>query len=158
LQMAFSANMFAAIGLVRTTQCNSRGLKMAAKAKKMDYSKKTFIVIGTHGEEDIEKATMTFACASASASMGIKTKVFLTGNGVKLAQKGFAKKLPSVKGMASIDELMAGFKDCCGRLLVCIPCLESRGIKKQSFVDGTQFISLMDFAAETLDADRVFTC
>ncbi|MGQ9588150.1 MAG: DsrE family protein [Thermoplasmata archaeon] len=127
-------------------------------AKKTDYTKKSFIVIGTHGEEDIEKATMTFACAGASVSMGIKTKVFLTGNGVKLAQKGFADKLPSIKGMASIKELMAGFQDCGGKLLVCIPCLESRGINRKSFLEGTQFISLMDFAAETLDADRVFTC
>jgi len=131
---------------------------MAKKTKETDYTKKTFIVVGTHGEEDVEKATMTFACASASASMGIKTKVFLTASGVKLAQKGFANSLPSVKGMASIKELMAGFRECGGKLLVCIPCLESRGIKKESFVEGTQFISLMDFAAETLDADRVFTC
>lgn len=131
---------------------------MAKKTKKTDYTKKTFIVIGTHGEEDVEKATMTFACASASASMGIKTKVFLTGSGVKLAQKGFANNLPSVKGMAPVKELMDGFQGCGGKLMVCIPCLEARGIKKEGFVEGTQFITLMDFAAETLDADRVFTC
>lgn len=131
---------------------------MAKKTKRTDYTKKTFIVIGTHGEEDVERATMMFACASASASMGVKTKLFLTGSGVKLAQKGFANKLPSVKGMAPIKDLMAGFQDCGGKLLVCIPCLESRGIKKDSFVEGTQFITLMNFTTETLDADRVFTC
>ncbi len=131
---------------------------MATKSKRPDYSKKTFIVIGTHGAEDVEKATMTFACAGASASMGIKTKVFLTGNGVKLAQKGFAARLPSIEGMASIKELIEGFQGCGGKLMVCIPCLESRGIKKESFVEGTRFITLMDFATETLEADRVLTC
>jgi uncharacterized protein involved in oxidation of intracellular sulfur len=150
--------MFAVIGFRLGAQQDVRGIEMAKKTKKTDYTKKTFIVIGTHGEEDVEKATMTFACASASASMGIKTKIFLTGSGVKLAQKGFANNLPSVKGMASIKELMAGFQECGGKLLVCIPCLESRGIKKESFIEGTQFINLMDFATETLDADRVFTC
>jgi predicted peroxiredoxin len=122
------------------------------------YTGKSFIVIGTHGEEDIEKATMAFACADASAALGIKTRIFLTGNGVKLAQKGFADKLPAVKGMASIRELMTAFVEGGGALQVCIPCLESRGISKDSFIDGTQFINLMDFAVETLDADRVFTC
>jgi predicted peroxiredoxin len=131
---------------------------MAKKSKKTAYSDKSFIVISTHGDEDIEKATMAFACAGASAALGIKTKIFLTGNGVKLAQKGFADKLPTVKGMASIKELMTAFVDGGGALQVCIPCLESRGIKKNSFIEGTQFINLMDFAVQTLDADRVFTC
>lgn len=131
---------------------------MDAKRKRIDYSKKSFIVIGTHGEEDIEKATMTFACAGASAALGIKTKVFLTGNAVKLAQRGYAEKLPSVKGMASIKDLMTAFVDSGGKLMVCIPCLESRGIDKGTFIEGTEFVNLMDFATETLDADRVLTC
>ena len=131
---------------------------MAKRTKKADYTKKSFTIIGTHGEEDVERATMMFACASASASVGINTKLFLTGSGVKLAQKGVADKLPRVKGMAHIKDLMTGFNECRGQLLVCIPCLESRGIKKDSFIEGTQFITLMDFVAETLDADKVFTC
>ncbi|MEM0343731.1 MAG: DsrE family protein [Thermoplasmata archaeon] len=131
---------------------------MDAKKKRIDYSKKSFIVIGTHGEEDIEKATMTFACAGASAALGIKTKVFLTGNAVKLAQRGYAEKLPSVKGMASIKDLMTAFMDSGGKLMVCIPCLESRGIDKRTFIEGTEFVNLMDFATETLDADQVLTC
>ncbi|MCU0853291.1 MAG: DsrE family protein [Thermoplasmata archaeon] len=126
--------------------------------KKIDYSKKTFIVIGTHGEEDIERATMTFACAGASAALGIKTKVFLTGNGVKLAQKGKVEKMPSVKGMASVKDLMEAFVASGGKLMVCIPCLETRGYDRKSFVEGTKFLNLMDFATETLNADRVLTC
>jgi len=153
-----SANMFAVIGLASPVQGGSRGFIMKEKAKKIDYANKTFIVIGTHGEEDIEKATMTFACAGASAALGIKTKVFLTSNGVKLAQKGHAEKLPSVKGMASIKDLMAAFVDSGGKLMVCIPCLETRGFDKKSFVEGTQFLNLMDFATETLNADKVLTC
>jgi len=131
---------------------------MATNATTKRYTDKSFIVVGTHGDEDIEKATMAFACAGASSALGIKTKIFLTGNGVKLAQKGYADKLPNVKGMASIKELMTAFIEGGGALQVCIPCLESRGIRKESFVEGTQFINLMDFAAQTLDADKVFTC
>jgi len=127
-------------------------------SENVDYSKKSFLVIGTHGEEDLEKATMTFACASASSALGINTKVFLTGNGVKLAEKGFAEKLAPVQGMASVKEMMDSFLGSGGKIQVCIPCLESRGIDKSRFMEGVGFVNLMDFAAQAVDVDRVFTC
>lgn len=127
-------------------------------AKKVDYTKKSFIVIGTHGAGHPERATMTFACAGAAQAIGIKTRVFLAGDAVELAKKGFAKKVPKVEGMAPVDELMQGFITGGGRVQVCIPCMESRGISKRDFLDGVEFINLMDFAAATVDADRVFTC
>ncbi len=126
--------------------------------EKTDYSNKAFIVIGTHGEENVEKATMTFACAGASSALGMKTKVFLTGNGVKLAQKGFVDGLPAVEGMASLKDLMKAYLESGGKIQVCIPCIESRGIDKGSFVEGVKFMNLMDFAAEAAEADRVLTC
>jgi uncharacterized protein involved in oxidation of intracellular sulfur len=127
-------------------------------AKKADYSKKAFLVVGTHGEDNIEKATMVFACAGASMALGIRTKVFLTMNGVKLAQKGYAEKLKPVEGMAPVKEMMEAFVQSGGKIQVCIPCMEARGISKSQFVDGVEFVNLMDFAAEAVDADRVFTC
>ncbi|HUS56634.1 MAG TPA: DsrE family protein [Thermoplasmata archaeon] len=126
--------------------------------EKTDYSKKSFIVIGTHGDEDVEKATMTFACAGASSALGIRTKVFLTGNGVRLAQKGFADKLPAVEGMASLKDILTAFVESGGKIQVCIPCLESRGIDKAAFMEGVRFVNLMDFAAEAVEADSVITC
>ncbi len=123
-----------------------------------DYSKKTFVVIGTHGDEDPEKATLAFACANASLSIGIKTRIFLTSNGVNLAKKGYAEKLPAVKGVAHIKDLISSFVSGGGKIQVCIPCHESRGIRKEDFIDGVALINLVDFAAETVDSDKVFTC
>lgn len=119
---------------------------------------KSFIIIGTHGEDDLERATMALACANASTSIGVKTKLFLAANAVRLAQRGFAEKLPRVEGMASVKELLDAFISSGGKIQVCIPCHESRGIKKEDFIDGAELISLVDFAAETADADKVFTC
>ena len=127
-------------------------------AEKKDYSGKSFLVIGTHGDDDPEKATMTFACAGASSALGIKTKVFLTMNGVKLAQKEFAETLKPIEGMAPVKELMEAFVESGGKIQVCIPCLEARGIDKGQFMEGVEFVNLMDFAALAVDADRVFTC
>jgi len=127
-------------------------------AEKTDYSKKSFLVIGTHGDEDLEKATMIFACAGASSALGIKTKVFLTMNGVKLAQKGFAEKLRPVEGMAPVKQMMDAFLEGGGKIQVCIPCMEARGIGKDRFIDGVEFVNLMDFAAAAIDVDRVFSC
>lgn len=127
-------------------------------AKKVDYTKKSFIVIGTHGADHPEKATMTFACAGAAQAIGIKTKVFLAGDAVELARKGFAKKLPKIEGMAPVDEMMEAFISGGGKVQVCIPCMESRHISKKDYLEDVEFINLMDFAAATVDADRVFTC
>jgi len=127
-------------------------------AKKTDYAKKAFIVVGTHGDEDVERATMTFACAGASSALGVKTTVFLTMGGVKLAQRGAVERLAPVKGMASVKDLRDAFLQGGGKIRVCIPCLEARGIEKGSFIEGVEFVNLMDFAADATTADRVFTC
>lgn len=124
----------------------------------IDYSKKSFLVVGTHAEDDREKATMAFACAGAASALGIRTSVFLTGEGVKLAQKGYAEKLEPVTGMAPVKEMMDAFVKNGGRIQVCIPCLEARGIDKGQFVEGVKFVNLMDFAAEAVETDHVFTC
>ncbi|MGD9676690.1 MAG: DsrE family protein [Candidatus Bipolaricaulia bacterium] len=126
--------------------------------EKTDYSKKSFLIVGTHGAENLEKATMVFACAGASAALGIKTKVFLTMDGVKLAQKGYAENLKPVTGMAPVSEMRDAFIQSGGKVQVCIPCLEARGIDKKEFIDGVEFVNLMDFSAEALDADKTFTC
>lgn len=123
-----------------------------------DYSKKAFVVIGTHGDDDREKATMTFACAGAASALGVKTTVFLTGKGVKLAQKGFAESMEPVKGMAPLKDMMDSFLESGGLIQVCIPCMESRGIDKGQFMEGVKFVNLMDFAAKAIVVDRVLTC
>jgi len=126
--------------------------------KKTDYSKKSLLVIGTHGDEDVERATMAFMCASAASALGVKTNIFLTGNGVKLAQKNYAAKLPRVEGLASIKEMMDAFVDSGGKLQVCIPCREARGIGKDQFMASVEFVTLMDFAAQAMDTDKIYTC
>ena len=119
---------------------------------------KSLIIVGTHGEEDPERATMAFACASAAGAIGIDAKIFLTGDGVKLARKNYAEKVKPVEGMAPLKDLIDSFVDGGGKIQVCIPCLESRGIDKTDFLDGVEFINLADFAAETMRTDKVFTC
>jgi predicted peroxiredoxin len=127
-------------------------------SENIDYSRKAFLVVGTHADDDREKATMTFACAGAASALGIKTSVFLTGDGVKLAQKGYAEKLEPIKGMAPVKELLDAFINSGGKVQVCIPCLEARGIDKGQFMEGVEFVNLMDFAAKAVEVDRVFTC
>ena len=126
--------------------------------KKTDYSKKSLLVVGTHGNEDVERATMAFMCASAASALGVKTTVFLTGNGIKLAQKNYAARLPRVEGLAPIKELMNAFVESGGKLQVCIPCREARGIGKDQFMAGVKFATLMDFAAQAMETDKIYTC
>jgi uncharacterized protein involved in oxidation of intracellular sulfur len=126
--------------------------------KKTGYSEKSLIVVGTHADDDIERATMTFACAGAAAALGVKTTVFLTVDGVKLAQKGFAAKMRKVEGMASISDLIDAFVGAGGRIQACVPCADSRGIDRKSFLPGVELVNLMDFASAMIEADKVYSC
>ena len=126
--------------------------------KDKEFAGKKFIVIGTHGPDHPEKATMVFACANAAVSIGIETSVFLTSDAVSLARKDMAGKLPKVEGMASAKELIESFVAGGGKIQICIPCCKSRGFTDKDFIEGSKLINLVEFAAQTVNADRVLTC
>jgi predicted peroxiredoxin len=111
-------------------------------AKKVE--EKNLIVIGTHSDDNLEKAMLTFMVANASEAMGVKTKVFLMSKGSNLARKGFAKSMPKMVGMEPMEELIATFQEMEGMIHVCIPCRDARGIKTSEFLADTKFSNLMD--------------
>lgn len=115
---------------------------MCMAAKKVE--EKNLIVIGTHSDDNLEKAMLTFMVANASEAMGVKTKVFLMSKGSNLARKGFAKSMPKMVGMEPMEELIATFQEMEGMIHVCIPCRDARGIKTSEFLADTKFSNLMD--------------
>jgi predicted peroxiredoxin len=46
------------------------------------------VVIGTHGGEDPDRATLPFVVANAALAMDVKTIIILQGNAVTLAVNG----------------------------------------------------------------------
>lgn len=93
----------------------------------------------THGDDDADKATVGFVVASAAAASAQETTVFLSSNGAWLAKKGEAGKIHE-EGFAPLADLMEGFLEAGGSLLVCSPCAKKRGIGEDDVVDGAQIV------------------
>ncbi len=124
-------------------------------AKKTD--EKNLMVIGTHSDDNLEKAMLTFMVANASEALGVKTTVFLMSKGTNLAQKGYAKTLPKMVGMEPMEDLIATFQEMGGMISVCIPCKDARGVKSGDFLADTQFSSLMDLVEMSQTYPRVLS-
>ncbi len=64
-----------------------------------------FCVSLTHSKDNTDKATVGFVVANAAVGSGKETMVFLSVEGVRLAQRGFADGIHE-EGFAPLRELM----------------------------------------------------
>lgn len=115
---------------------------------------KKVVVFITSGPEDPERASYPFLMANGTLAMDSEAVVILQGNGVLLAKKDayghvFAPKLPPVK------ELVDKFIEFGGKLLVCGPCCEARGVTEDMLVDKSKMITTGSAVSEILEASAV---
>ncbi len=109
----------------------------------------------THGADDADRATVGFVLAGAAVASEQETTVFLSTEGVRLAEPGVADGLHE-EGFAPLKELMASFLENGGQILVCSPCAKKRGITEDKLVSGAtivggaRVIELMASGAQTL--------
>jgi len=66
------------------------------------------VFIATHAGEDPERATFPLLLANAAQAMDVEAVVVLQGNGVYLAQKGYADKV-SVPGLTPLKQLVESY-------------------------------------------------
>lgn len=85
--------------------------------------------------ENTDRATLAFVVAAAAAAAGQETTVFVSADGAWLGKRGEAEKIHE-EGFAPLAELMAGFVDAGGKIIVCAPCAKKRGITEDNLVDG----------------------
>ena len=115
------------------------------------------LVVGTHSDDNLEKAMITFMSAAAASAIGVKTTVFLMSKGTDLVRKNFAKNMPKMVGMEPMEDLISTFLEMGGTIYVCIPCKDARGIKSSDFLGGVKFGTLMDMVELTLNSNSVLT-
>lgn len=115
------------------------------------------LYIGTNAAENPEKAAMPFVMANAALAMDMKATVCLQGNGVYLAQKGYAAKMASPGGFPPVEKLLSEFLELGGKLLVCVPCIKERNIdEKEDLVDGAQTTAAGALNIEGIESKAVF--
>ena len=109
-----------------------------------------FCVNLTHAKDDPDRATVAFVLANAAVGSGKETLVFLSIEGVRLAQKGYADDVRE-EGFAPLRELMESFAKAGGTIFVCSPCFKKRRLDENNLVAGAAIVGsakLVEFLAD----------
>ncbi len=98
-----------------------------------------FCVSLTHAKDNTDKATVAFVIANAALGSGKETLVFLSVEGVRLSQRGYADDVHE-EGFAPLRELMDNFAKGGGTIYVCSPCFKKRKLDEQGLVAGAAIV------------------
>jgi predicted peroxiredoxin len=88
--------------------------------------------------------------ANAAVASDRESIVFLSTEGVRIAQKGYADDIHE-QGFAPLRELIANFVKAGGKIYVCSPCAKKRGLDENKLVDGALVVGgakLVEFLSE----------
>lgn len=111
---------------------------------------KKFCVTLTYAKNDPDKATVAFVVANAAAASEKETMVFLSVEGVRLSQRGYADDIAE-EGFAPLKDLMANFVKAGGKIWVCSPCFKRRKLEETKLVDGATIVGgakLVEFLSD----------
>ncbi|ODT83698.1 MAG: sulfur reduction protein DsrE [Pelagibacterium sp. SCN 64-44] len=109
-----------------------------------------FVISISCAGNDTDKATVGFVIANAAVASDKETVVFLSIEGTRLSQRGYADDIHE-EGFAPLKELMANFAAAGGRIYVCSPCFKKRALDEASLVDGAVIVGgakLVEFMSE----------
>ena len=110
-----------------------------------------FVVSITCAKEDTDRATVGFVVANAAVASDKKAVVFLSTEGTRLSQKGYADSIHE-EGFAPLKDLIKNFAEAGGEIYVCSPCFKKRGLDENSLVSGAVIVGgakLVEFMGES---------
>ncbi len=99
----------------------------------------SFCVSLSCSKDNTDKATVGFVVANAAVASDKDTMVFLSIEGVRLSQKGYADDIHE-SGFAPLKELMDNFAKAGGKIFVCSPCFKKRGLAENNLVAGATIV------------------
>lgn len=109
-----------------------------------------FVISISCAKNDTDKATVGFVIANAAVASDKETVVFLSIEGTRLSQKGYADDIHEA-GFAPLKELMTNFAAAGGTIYVCSPCFKKRALDETTLVDGAKIVGgakLVEFMSE----------
>ena len=104
----------------------------------------------TYSKDNTDKATVAFVVANAAVASDKETMVFLSIEGVRLSQRGFADSIHE-EGFAPLKELMDNFAKAGGKIFVCSPCFKKRKLDEAALVTGAAVVGgakLVEFLSD----------
>jgi predicted peroxiredoxin len=106
----------------------------------------------THGPLDAEMATLPFVMAGAALASDVAVVMGFQAAGVELMHKGVAEGVEAAS-FPPLGKLLADVRELGGQLLVCGPCIKSRGITApDDLVEGAEVVAAARFIAEVTSA------
>ena len=109
-----------------------------------------FVISLTCAKDDTDRATVAFVVANAAVASDKQTVVFLSTEGTRLSQKGYADDIHE-QGFAPLKQLMANFAEAGGQIYVCSPCFKKRNLDEKNLVTGAVIVGgakLVEFMGE----------
>src|SRR5688572_15875705 len=98
-----------------------------------------FCVSLTFAKDNTDKATVAFVVANAAVASDKETLVFLSIEGVRLSQRGYADGIHE-EGFAPLKELMDNFAKAGGHMYVCSPCFKKRKLDEAALIPGATVV------------------
>ena len=92
----------------------------------------------TTAQDNADKTTVAFVVANAGVAAGQEVVIFLNVEAVRLAIPGYADAITS-EGFKPLKELLASFTENGGKVWVCPPCFNARGLDKDKLITGATF-------------------
>ena len=98
------------------------------------------VVSCSYGEEDPERAILSFIFANVAASADQPAAVLLTIEGVRLATTGYADEIRK-DGFPPLREVMDSFRANGGQIWACGTCAKPRGIGESDLIPGARIVT-----------------
>lgn len=98
-----------------------------------------FMVSLTHAKDNTDMTTVAFVVANASVASGQDTVVFLSVEGVRLSQPGYADGIHE-EGFAPLKELMDNYIAAGGQIWLCSPCFKKRSLNENTLTGNTTIV------------------
>jgi uncharacterized protein involved in oxidation of intracellular sulfur len=122
----------------------------------MSEKEEKILYLSTHGDENIDKASIPFVLAIGALAMDVQATIILQANAVVIAKKGFVDTLPAAGGFTPMQKLLSDFTELGGTLQVCGPCIKERGITPDDLIDGATVTAAGQVNIAAIEADAVF--
>jgi predicted peroxiredoxin len=114
-----------------------------------DTEKLVFMVL--HGSAHPEHATIPFVMACAALASDVEVVMGFQADGVELVRIGGAAAVEA-PGFPPLKKLLADYLELGGKVLVCGPCINSRGITADDLIAGAEVVAAGRFVAEITSA------
>ena len=108
--------------------------------------KLVFMVV--HGPDHPEHVTIPFVMAVAALASEVQVVIGLQADGVELGVKGGRAESIAAEGFPPLAKLMNDYRELGGKLLICNPCMKSRGIDPATrIVENDEVVAAARFVA-----------